>query len=163
MSVWIRAFKQCADRGICELSQPKYWEQLAREFNIDIDTCQEFVPLPTSCEFEESTPEKHEAAKKKGVKYLELVGALIYPATMCKLEIKHAVSLLGSHMHNYTEQHYKWALHVLRYGITTRHMGLIYSRGLDPHGVNVIYGHADSNFKAPRSTGGHTLMINGAA
>ena len=40
---------------------------------------------------------------------------------------------------------------------------LIYSRGLDPNGVNVVYGYADSNFTAPRSTGGHTLMVNGAA
>ena len=42
-------------------------------------------------------------------------------------------------------------------------MGLIYSRGLDPHGLNEVYGYADSNFQAPRSTGGHTLMNNGAA
>ena len=110
-------YKQCTDRGLCELSQPKYWEQLAREFDIDIESCKTFVPLPMSCEFEESTPEKHEAAKRKGVKYLELVGALIYPSTVCKLELKYSVSLLGSHMHDYTEQHYEWALHVLKYGL----------------------------------------------
>ena len=73
------------------------------------------------------------------------------------------MALLGSHMHNYTEQHYNYAIHVLKYGITSRHMGLIYSRGLDPHGLNEVYGYADSNFQAPRSTGGHTLMNNGAA
>ena len=36
-------------------------------------------------------------------------------------------------------------------------------RGLDPHGCNVMYAYADSNFDAPRSTGGHTIMMNGAA
>ena len=142
---------------------PQYWEHLANEFGIDIATCKTFVPLPTSCVLEQSTPEKHEQAKKKGLKYLQLVGSLIYPATMVKLELKHSLSLLGSHMHDYTEQHYAYAIHVLKYGITTRHMGLIFTCGLDPHGINTIYGHADSNFVAPRSTGGHTLMVNGAA
>ena len=156
-------FTQDVDLGLCELNMPKYWEQLAIEFEVDVDKCKVFVPLPLNCQFEESTPELHQAAVDKGLKYLELVGSLIYPACVCKLEIKHAVSLLGSHMHNYTEQHYNYAFHVLKYGITSRHMGLIYSRGLDPHGLNEIYGYADSNFQAPRSTGGHTLMNNGAA
>ena len=156
-------FTQDVDLGLCEMNMPKYWEQLAIEFKIDVDKCKVFVPLPVNCKFEESTPEKHQAAIDKDLKYLELVGSLIYPACVCKLEIKYAVSLLGSHMHNYTEQHYNYAIHVLKYGITTRHMGLIYSRGLDPHGLNEVYGYADSNFQAPRSTGGHTLMNNGAA
>ena len=156
-------FKQCTDLGICELSQPKYWEQLAREFQIDVDKCRTFIPLPANAIFEESTPELHDEALKLGVKYLELVGALIYPACVCKLELKHAVSLLGSHMHDFTMQHYGYAVEVLKYGVTTRYMGLIFTRGLDPHGANVVYGDADSNFKAPRSTGGHRLSINGCS
>ena len=59
---------------------PKYWEQLAIEFEIDVDKCKVFVPLPLNCQFEESTPELHQAAIDKGLKYLELVGSLIYPA-----------------------------------------------------------------------------------
>ena len=67
--------------GLCELNKPKYWEQLAVEYKIDVKTCKVFVPLPMNCEFEESTPEKHQEALDKGLKYLELVGSLIYPAS----------------------------------------------------------------------------------
>ena len=65
--------------GLCELNMPKYWEQLAVEFEVDVDKCKVFVPLPLNCQFEESTPELHQAAVDKGLKYLELVGSLIYP------------------------------------------------------------------------------------
>ena len=32
---------------------------------------------------------------------------------------------------------------------------------LDPHGVNILYGYADSNFATPRSTGCSITMLNG--
>ena len=109
----------------------------------------------------ESTPEEHEKAKK--LPYRELVGSLMYPAVMSKLEIRFAVSQLARFMTNWTEEHWKCALMTLKYGITTRYFGVIFSRGLDKHGVNVLYAYADSSFTAPYSHGGHTLMMNGGA
>ena len=55
------------------------------------------------------------------------------------------------------------AIHALKYGIATRNCGLVFTKGLDLHGCNVMYAYADSNFQPPRSTGGHTIMMNGAA
>ena len=49
------------------------------------------------------------------------------------------------------------------YGYTTRHTGLIYSKGLDKHGINVLSCYADSGHSLPRSYGGTTCMMNGAA
>ena len=52
---------------------------------------------------------------------------------------------------------------MFEYGHTTRHTGIIYSKGLDQHGVNVLSCHADSGHSLPRSYGGTTCMMNGAA
>ena len=48
------------------------------------------------------------------------------------------------------------------YGITTRLIGLIYSRGLDPHGVNVMSAYADATFNPGRPVGSRIIMYNGA-
>ncbi len=39
----------------------------------------------------------------------------------------------------------------------------MFSKGLDPHGVNLLYAYADSSFEAPRSHGCSITMMNGAA
>ena len=49
---------------------------------------------------------------------------------------------------------------MLEYCYTTRHIGIMWSRGLDPHGVNVLSAYSDSNFEAPRSQG-HYIGMNG--
>jgi hypothetical protein len=54
-------------------------------------------------------------------------------------------------------------LKVFEYGYTTREMGLIYSKGLDKHGDNVIYCYADSGHSLPRSYGSTVPMMNCAA
>ena len=154
---------QDLDRGIIELRQPKYWEELGKQYSqygvkAPFKT---YTPLPEGYKMPESTPEEHEKAKK--LPYRELVGSLMYPAVMTKLEIRFAVSQLARFMTNWTEEHWKCALMTLKYGITTRYFGVIFSRGLDKHGVNVLYAYADSSFTAPYSHGGHTLMMNGGA
>ena len=42
-------------------------------------------------------------------------------------------------------------------------MGLIYSKGLDPHGISVLYSYCDSSHGVPRSQGCRIVMLNGAA
>ena len=49
------------------------------------------------------------------------------------------------------------------YGYCTRDIGLIYSKGLDPHGVNALYAYADSAHSLPRSQGCEIVMMNGGA
>jgi hypothetical protein len=59
--------------------------------------------------------------------------------------------------------HFKLALNILEYSYHTREMGIMFSRKLDPHGVNILYAYADSSFEAPRSHGCSLTMMNGAA
>ena len=54
------------------------------------------------------------------------------------------------------------ALRTLMYCVGTHDIGLMYTRGLDEHGVNTLYAYADSNFEAPKSTGGRQVYMNGA-
>ena len=154
---------QDLDRGIVELRQSKYWDELGKQYSQYgvKPPFKTYVPLPDGFKMPESTPEGHEKAKK--LPYRELVGSLMYPAVMTKLEIRYAVSQLARFMTNWTEEHWNCALLTLKYGITTRYYGIIYSRGLDKHGVNVLYAYADSSFTAPYSHGGHTLLLNGGA
>ena len=49
----------------------------------------------------------------------------------------------------------------MEHGCATRDIGLMYSCGLDKHGVNKLHACADSNFAAPRSQGCRMTMMNG--
>ncbi len=51
---------------------------------------------------------------------------------------------------------------VFEYGFTTRHLGIIYSKGLDKHGDNTTYCYADSGHSLPRSYGCTVAMMNDA-
>ena len=88
--------------------------------------------MAPSTVIEESTDEKHEQAKHSS----ELIGTINFGAVHTKLEVRYAL-LLARHMTNWTK-HFELAIKLLEYCWTTREIGLIWSRGLDPHGVNVL-------------------------
>ena len=46
--------------------------------------------------------------------------------------------------------------------ITTTKIGIVYSRNLDEHGVNVMYTHANSSVSPDRSDGSRHMTMNGA-
>jgi hypothetical protein len=65
---------------------------------------------------------------------------------------------LGGH-----KNHFEIVIKIFEYALTTCEIGLIFSNGLDPHGINVLYAFADANHRLPRSQECHDLMMNGAA
>ena len=85
-----------------------------------------------------------------------------HPAQMTKFEIQYSVKRLSAHMRKWNKHIFAVAIGVLMYCITTKHIGLLYSRGLDKHGVNVIYSYADSSFGIKRPIGCRYVMMNGA-
>ena len=50
---------------------------------------------------------------------------------------------------------------MLECGHATREIGLIYSKGLSPHGTSTLYCYADSAHPLPRSQGCSIVMMNG--
>ena len=92
---------------------------------------------------------------------MELVGTLNYPTTMTKLECRLHVSKLSKYLRKWGKEYWDKAIKVLMYCITSKKIGLIYSRSLDEHGVNNLYNHADSGFSPDRSDGCRYMMMNG--
>ena len=77
--------------------------------------------------------------------------------------MKLALQMLASHMSDWTEEHFDYALEwCLAYGYTTRDIGLVYSAGTDKHGDNVAHGWCDISFQAPKSVGARGLIMNSA-
>jgi len=153
--------KQNLTLGTCALTQPKYWvtagvrfaEWLHEPMNIRI-------PLPQGCAMIAATAEEHALAKH--LPYPQLVGTLAFPACHTKMEIKYAVSVLSAFMHCWSMLHWQYAIQCLKYCMNTKDIGNMFSRGIDKHGVNVMYAYADSGFTAPRSQGCRITMMNGA-
>jgi hypothetical protein len=75
--------------------------------------------------------------------------------------MRYAISICGRHRTKWGVKQFKVLKKVFEYGYTTRHLGIIYSRGLDSHGDNTTYCFADSGHSLPRSYGCTIAMMNG--
>jgi hypothetical protein len=104
-----------------------------------------------------------EAEEGKHLPYRELLGVVSLGASCTKLEMLYAVSVCGKHIGKWGVKQFEILKKMFEYGFTTRHTGLIYSKGLDEHGINVMSCFADSGHSLPRSYGSTTCMMNGAA
>ena len=159
-------FIQDLGRGLCELKSPKYWEaallKIGKYFEGGVK--ERWNPLSIYDEKimleEEVTDEEHEAAKH--LEYRELLGIISYPASCVKLEMRYAISICGRHRGKWGVKQFKVLRKLFEYGFTTRHLGIIYSKGLDKHGDNTTYCYADSGHSLPRSYGCTIAMMNGA-
>ena len=153
--------KQDLVAGTLEVTQSKYFLAAAKRFaKYLVGSKIPSTPLPEGWKPTEGS--EADRAAMKSMPFRELIGVLAYPSTYVKLEIRLAISLLSRYLHAPTMEHWKMALRTLMYCVGTHNIGLMYSRGLDEHGVNVLYAYADSNFEAPKSTGGRQVYMNGA-
>jgi hypothetical protein len=106
---------------------------------------------------------EEQAEEGKHLPYRELLGVVSYPASCTKLEMRYAVSICGKHRGRWGIKQFEILKKAFEYGFTTRYTGIIYSKGLDAHGVNVLSCHADSGHSLPRSYGSTAVFLNGAA
>jgi hypothetical protein len=160
-------FVQDLEKGLCELKSPKYWEGAATKFKSHfpdgIKT--RLNPLSVADERTMLTCEVSDEQAKAGkhLPYRELLGVVSYAASCTKLEMRYAVSICGKHRGKWGIEQFQILKKMFEYGFTTRHTGLIYSKGLDKHGINVLACYADSGHTLPRSYGSTACMMNGAA
>jgi hypothetical protein len=159
-------FYQDLERGLCELKSPKYWEaallKVGKYFEGGVK--ERHNPLSVydekfMLEVEVSDAEYEEA---KHLEFRELLGIVSYPASCVKLEMRYAISICGRHRGKWGVKQFNVLKKVFEYGFTTRHLGIIYSKGLDKHGDNTTYCYADSGHSLPRSYGCTLSMMNGA-
>ena len=157
---------QCMETNTCELKMPTYFDKAAAAFSslYPKGMKQRLVPLTVLDEKAiESEPTKLEIDEAKHLPFRELLGVLSYPASQVKFEMKYAVSILGSRRSGWSKSHFNVVLRVLEYGVTTKDIGVIYSKGLDPHGDNTLYAYTDASLRIPRSWGCQICMMNGGA
>jgi hypothetical protein len=157
---------QSLDEGTCELKMPRYFDK-AKNFFKDFRKGifkERRIPLSVldeKCLFEQPTPD--EIAEAKSLPFLQAVGILSYPASNCKFEMRYAISVLGSRRSGWSKKHFEIAVKLFEYALTTKEIGIMYSKGLDPHGDNIIYAYGDASLRLPRPQGCRIVMMNGAA
>ena len=159
-------FHQDLERGLCELKAPKYWELAAEKFKDIFPNGLKERATPMSVYDEKIMLEEvsdEEFNEAKILPFRELCGVVSYPAACSKLEMRFAVSVCGRYRDRWGRRQFKVLMKAFEYGHTTRETGVIFSRGLDPHGLNVISCHADSAHSVPRSQGCHLVIMNGGA
>ena len=157
-------FLQDVSRGLCELKAPEYWMQAADKFSYLFKDGLKVRLNVLSISDEKVLSEEvsdQEYDEAKHLPYRELCGVISYPASCSKLEMRYCVSLCGRYRMKWGMKQFKVLMRAFEYGYSTRETGVIYSKGLDEHGSNVIYCFADSGHNVPRSQGCNITMMNG--
>ena len=154
------------ERGIVYLTQKAYWMAAVHKFKKYFKKGEPIpreMPLPAGLLLPKLENQKELHEKAKHLPYPQLVGTLAFPVLYTKLDMKLVLQMLASHMSDWTEEHFDYALEwCLAYGYTTRDIGLVYSTGTDKHGDNVAHGWCDISFQAPKSVGARGLIMNSA-
>ena len=155
--------KQDLANGTCELTQCKYWETAVEDvysvwFPKGPRTRR--MPLPAGTVIVPAADDEFEVAKHLPMK--AVLGTLGFPAQHTKLEIRHALRMVQKHGHKWNETIFGYALNILEYCYTTRKMGVIFSKDLDKHGVNILYAYADASLQSPKCVECAFTMMNGA-
>ena len=157
--------KQDPVAGTIEATFSKYYLVLGEKYKEQLGTRKCRVPMRHGVDKILHdlvvTPEAHQAVAD--FPYRQLIGSLSFPSCHAKLEIRHAISLLSRHLCDWDATCISAALDCLAYCVYSHDVGLIWSRGTDPHGHNVPYAFSDSGFQAPRSQGCRIVKMNNAA
>ena len=129
------------------MNQEKYIIKMAKTFKITDDTKPTNTPLPLGVKLGPPPKEEKQAASK--LPYQELVGGLIY-AIKTRFEIAYAVSDVARFMGEWGEEHFKAALHILRYLYSTKEQSLTIK---PTPNAPLLVAYCDANWKDVRDTG----------
>jgi hypothetical protein len=162
------------ERGIVYLTQEAYWldgssaqvqevlQGRKAETERDTGRCQRGLLLPKLENQKEL--HVHSTRRQNTCRSLSsLVGTLAFSVLHTKLDMELALQMPASHMSDWTEEHFEYALGwSLAYGYHTRDIGLAYSAGTDKHGDNVAHGWSDISFQVPKCVGARAIIMNSA-
>lgn len=158
--------KQDLKLGLFELTIPEYWLKAVNSFKQFFPSGCKYRAVPISVADDKVMTEAvtdEEFAEAKNLPYRQLCGVVSYPAASVKIEMRYVVSVCGRYRAKWGLKQWAVLKKAFEYGYATRHVGILYSRDLDPHGRNVLYGFADSSHSVPRSQGCEVVMMNGGA
>ncbi len=161
--------------GDYSLNQSKYIGDLLDRFipNSDTIAFARRIPYPTE-KFKSlaGATSDIEVERVKRLPYLQLVGAMLYLATMCRPDLLFHMSVLCSYMSNPSMACYEAAQSLLLYVGKTRHLEIHYSKNwkvpsalagdisilADKYGVHAL---SDSSWTAPKSVCGYVVYMAG--
>ena len=144
------------------LTQTRYIELLQEKFLVGEVVSKTYTPALV--ELEEAVKKAaerktSELSTEDHAKYREIVGAILYIATVCRPDIAVAVGLL-SRVLEYPDADTLFAAYrTLRYLITTKVLGLRWTVG----GDTTLSGMSDSNWAVVKSTSGYVFFLCHAA
>jgi hypothetical protein len=154
--------------GTLTLSQPHYIDSVAQKFKFDLKShYNQTIPIPevkTDIHGGKPLPPDNE--------FPSLIGSLLFLANCTRPDISFAVNTLSRHLRNPGERHLGLAKVLLRYCLTSKHLGLTYGKSLSPDCSLTLIGYSDSdhaNFNLPeldekltrRSVTGFVFLANG--
>ena len=157
---------QCMKTNTCELKMPRYFKKAAVAFASFFPKGLKERVVPMSVADEKLVgivPTEEEILEAKYLPFRQILGVLSYPASQCHFAMKYSISVLGSRRGGWNKEQFEVLLKVFEYGVHTCEIGVIYSKGLDPHGDNTLYAYADASLSLPRSYGCRITMMNGGA
>ena len=157
---------QCLKTNTCELKMPRYFKKAAAAFKTFFPGGMKKRIVPMAVLDEKLVgiaPTEEDISDAKYLPFRQILGVLSYPASQCHFAMKYSISVLGSRRGGWNKAQFDVLLKVFEYGVTTCEIGVIYSKGLDPHGDNTLYAYADAPLSLPRSYGCRITMMNGGA
>ena len=142
--------------SIC-LSQEQYIVQAATKFG-QLDCVPTHTPAhPSGCLSSASVGDSRPLDREVHP-YMSLVGTLLW-ATVTRPDIQVAVSRACSHTHDATMAHWRAALRILRYLVTTKSYALTYRRASLPPDVSAYVDAGYGNEHGHRSRRGHVVLL----
>lgn len=96
------------------------------------------------------------------VPYRELVGSLIFAATVCRPDISYAVGVVSRYLQKHTNAHWNAVKRIVKYLIGTTNYGIKYKHTTETDGF-VAYSDSDyaNDLPTRRSTTGYICVLNG--
>jgi hypothetical protein len=152
------------EQGIATLSMEAYWDRLLARHNFQ-DLKPKSTPLPIGSHLSvKQAPSTHEDIHfMRDKRYAEILGGIQFGQAACRPDLTYSTNVLSRFIQNPGRPHWNALVHLLRYIIGTKKLGITYSRNA-PGGLNPIT-FADSDYAAcvdtRRSTMGVVTMMAG--
>ena len=157
--------------GTITLTQTRYIEQLADEYKgkFRIRSSPYGETKEERSAFDHLTPASPDEIPLTKTSYLSLLGKIVWPSTMTRVDCSEAVSVLCS-MWPPSQRHYDLGLDVIGYLVKTKNMGITFGGSLRiPLGLKTppphfeqscgLYVYHDSSFGSrPRPMGGYVIL-----
>jgi len=140
------------------MSQHHYIESMLDRFNMSHcdpvrkPFAQGFEPLPATDE---------EAQISKEFSYREIVGSLLYPSTITRPDISHAIGTLCRFMSKWNSKHIAATKHTLRYLKGTKTLSLTFKRHVNSDTIGFANADWDGDKSNSRSTTGYLFSCFG--